>query len=250
MKTKIAFGAALLAATLTFGCGNDDEDFFDTPPPQTLLRAVHAAAFAGNIDVYIDGELVASNVPYRAASQFFTPLVGNASLVITQAGNSNQVLFSSTPGLDINFDYTAILLSGAVANTATGVFVVDDDTQPSIQGAEFHFVNGFQSAGNVDIYIYPANTQRPAAPNVANLGFANVANPIELGGGNYQVLVTRAGNPNNVLFFQDQVSLDPGQDYIFIVEPAQGNNNSAAEILSVTQQSNTFVIPSDAFLIP
>jgi hypothetical protein len=247
MRTKTVFGAALVAATLTLGCG-DDEDFFDTPPPQTLLRAVHGAPLAGNIDVYIDGELVGANVPYRAASEYFTPLVGNASLVITQAGNSNQVLFSSTPGLDINFDYTAILLSGAVANTATGVFVVDDDTQPSFQGTEFHLVNGFENAGNVDVYIYPANTQRPATPTVGNLAFANVAAPQQLAGGNYQVQITRAGNPANVLFFQDQVSLDAGQDYIFVVEPAQGNNGEA-EILSVTGQSDTFVIPSDAFLL-
>lgn len=247
MKSKIAFGAVLLCSTFLMGCG-DDEEFFVDQLPQTLLRGVNAAALTGNVDVFVNGNIIAANVPYRSATQFFTPTVGNANVVITRAGNPNQVLFTANPGLALNENYTAVLLSSADGNSATGVFVVDDDSQPSIQGAELHLINGFQQAGNVDVYVFPVGSARPATPTVANLAFGNVANPFQIAGGNFQVLVTAAGNVNNVLLSQDSTSFQTGQDLILVVEPSEPNDFGAAEILGITEQSTTFVIDSDQLM--
>lgn len=247
MKTKIAFGALLLAANFLIGCGDDNDDIVFNPPQQSLFRSVHGAALTGNIDVYVNGNLVGSNISYPSATQFFTPSAGNNNIVVTAAGNPNQVLFTANPGLDVNQNYTAILLSNAAAASATAVFVVDDNLPGSATGAELHLINGFQNAGNVNVFITPVGSQQSNTPT-RTVPFATIGEPLQLAAGTYQVFVT---SPTlGPIFQQDSVTVSNGEDLILVLEPQTGNtNNAAAEILAVDEESQTAIIESDPFML-
>jgi hypothetical protein len=251
MKTKLAFGALLLAANFLIGCGDDNDDIvFNPPQQQSRFRSVNAAALSGNIDVYVNGNLVGTNIPYTSATQFFTPNAGNNNIVVTATGNPNQVLATANPGLDVNQNYTGILLSNAAAASATAVFVADDNQPASTTSAELHLINGFQNAGDARVFIVPVGQSIDFDNPTRTVPFATVAEPLQLTAGNYQVFVTSQAL-GGLIFVQDSVTVTNGEDLILVLEPQTGAtvSNAAAEVLAINEQSVTSIIESDPILL-
>lgn len=257
MKSKIVLGAALLAATTLVGCGNDETT---TDQNLTTFRAAHAASGAGNVDVYVDGNLLASNIPYTTISQTVNPVAGDHQVTITPAGNPGQLLLDSVVTLGTAFSYTGLALNGGV-NIITGVLVAHNTLVSPNPGNLFgQFVNGAQATGNVDIYVYPAGTTQPSVPTVSNLPFGtqfpgdvSIQNPPELFGGNNSIVITQAGNPGNVLYSRSSANLAANERYVFVVEPrsqgtaAQGN----LEVLVLPSTGNNgFIIAGDDLVVP
>lgn len=85
------------------------------------IRVVHAAPTAGNVDVYITTPTAsltaetpdASNVPFRAASGYFTLGVGTHRVRLTPAGTKTVSLDVSTPSLTKGQIRTVVALDKA-----------------------------------------------------------------------------------------------------------------------------------------
>lgn len=65
-----------------------------TVPPtgDARLRIVHAAPDASNVDVLIDGQVVASNVAYGKIGSYLNVTAGNRTVQINQAGTSTALV--------------------------------------------------------------------------------------------------------------------------------------------------------------
>ena len=59
---RIGFLGLMAAVALTAACSDSN----DSSTPQAQLRVVHASPDAPNVDVYLDGSKVLTNVPYLA----------------------------------------------------------------------------------------------------------------------------------------------------------------------------------------
>ncbi|MFW5919499.1 MAG: DUF4397 domain-containing protein, partial [Halanaeroarchaeum sp.] len=59
----------------------------------TYLRVVHASPDAPQVDVYLDGEPLATNVSVRNATEYTSVTAGVHNLTLTVAGSPDEVVF-------------------------------------------------------------------------------------------------------------------------------------------------------------
>ena len=115
-----------LLLPLTFvalvGCGSSGDDDITF-----RLRAVHASPDAGPVDIYISGaaELVLSNVPYGAASDFINAPQGTYNIAIRGAGadpSSAPVFAENGIDLSANERTVTVIAAGFVSGGADDGF--------------------------------------------------------------------------------------------------------------------------------
>src|SRR3990167_7395891 len=79
------------------------------------VRLVHAVAKGPNVDIYIDNNLEASNVPYTTVSNYLTINDGNNVDFEVRVASSSDVLLSDTIDINNN-EYYTVIVSGLLSN--------------------------------------------------------------------------------------------------------------------------------------
>lgn len=87
-------------------------------------RVIHVAAGFPAIDVYIDGQLAAADLPYGEASAFFRLPAGEAELLATVAGTASQLMLQP-----VNLDSGASAIALA-ANANRPARIIPEDLSP------------------------------------------------------------------------------------------------------------------------
>ncbi|MGI9265221.1 MAG: DUF4397 domain-containing protein, partial [Gammaproteobacteria bacterium] len=169
----------------------------DTPAG---IRLIHAAPSEGEVDVYLNEDFdnpLATDVPYTEPSAYGPIEPGEVDLIVTEAGNPDNILFSDPFG----FDATSILLENDgcynfklnVANTLTPlltVAAVDDacgvesDRDPTeVYGVEFFVRGSFNGDAdppsavtrfeNMGGNIYESEFELPGSPELMTFRVAS-----------------------------------------------------------------------------
>jgi NADH-quinone oxidoreductase subunit J len=97
----LAIPATLLSLAflvITYLAIRDGKIDLNPPTPSaTLLRVIHAAPYAGPVDVYANGELFASDVNFGEATDFKAIAPGEYSLTLNPAGTDTPIQLVSMP---------------------------------------------------------------------------------------------------------------------------------------------------------
>lgn len=99
--------ALIFFVTAAIGIGQGQVDNIQAPPGEPLLRVANFAPEAGLVDVYANGELIASNLDYGNSSGYETLPAGEYNLALFTAGTQDALL-ATTVTLDRGFTGTAI----------------------------------------------------------------------------------------------------------------------------------------------
>jgi hypothetical protein len=175
------------------------QDLVGTETPAGI-RLIHAAPSEAGVDVYLDEDFdnpLATDLPYTQPSAYGPIAPGEVDLIVTEAGNPDNVLFSDPFG----FDATSILLENDgcynfklnVANSLTPlltVAAVDDncgiesDRDPTeVYGVEFFVRGSFNGDAdppaaitrfeNMGGDIYEAEFELPGSPELMTFRVAS-----------------------------------------------------------------------------
>ena len=175
----------LAAAFVMSACGGGDSN----TAPQTRLRVLHASPDAPNVDVYVDGTKVLSNVPYPALSQYLSLPAGQHRIQVNAAGTTTTVIDAS-PSLGANAAYTAIA-AGFLANIEP--LLATDETAAAATGqARLRVIHASPDAGPVDILV---NGQIV----LSNVPFGAISNYLSVPAGTYTVQVNAAGTSTTAI---------------------------------------------------
>ncbi|SDD55256.1 protein of unknown function [Cupriavidus sp. YR651] len=186
----------LLSTVSVTGCGGDDDG-----PAAARLRVLHASPDAPNVDVFVDGGKVLSNVPYPTVSNYLNVSPGTHRITVNAAGTSTTVLDVS-PNLGSGAAYTAIA-ANFVANIQ--MLLATDRITPAASGqASARVVHAAPDAGPVDIVI---NGQKA----LANVPFGAISDYLNLAPGNYIVQVNAAGTSTTAI--QSVLAVSAGTNY-------------------------------------
>lgn len=87
------------------------------PSGQGRVRVIHAAPDAGPVDIFVNGQMVLSNVPFRAISSYFALPAGTYTVQVNLTGTSTTAIQANlTLAAGVNYSAVAI---GSVKTAAT-----------------------------------------------------------------------------------------------------------------------------------
>jgi hypothetical protein len=180
MKQKSFFAVAIaILAGLSFACndstvspvspstenlvnpGNLVEGSSGALRPQTgsgsvNLRVAHLSTDAPPVDVWVNGQVVLSGVPYKAVSDYLSLDSGEYRIQVTPAGATQPVVIDATLALEAGRNYTVaavgFLSSDSNASTSLMPFVLLDD-RSTRSGARIRFVHTSADTGAVDVAV-------------------------------------------------------------------------------------------------
>ena len=138
-----------------------DDGMEDEPADETedeteadaALRVTHLSPDAPNVDVYVDGDAVLEDVPFRAASDYLELPAGEYDVMITAAGDADTVVFDETLALSDDEFTAAAVGELAEENQPFGVEVYEDDVSDPGEMARVRLVHASPDAPNVDVTV-------------------------------------------------------------------------------------------------
>ncbi|MCU4972910.1 DUF4397 domain-containing protein [Halobacteria archaeon AArc-m2/3/4] len=131
-----------------------DADWSDTDGTKTAdLRVAHLSPDAPNVDVFVDGDAVLEDVPFRAVSDYLELDVGHYDVMVTAAGDADTVVFDETLELEAA-SYSAVALGElADENQPFAVEAFGDDRSDPGEMARVRLVHASPDAPAVDVTV-------------------------------------------------------------------------------------------------
>ncbi len=192
---------------------------------EAQLRFVHAIPGASAVDVYVDGQLAASNLSYGTASTYVGVTASAHQVSVMQAGSAST-LWTQDISAGAGTSFTLIASSASQA-----VFTVyQDDVNPLALGkARFTAVHAIAGGAAVDVILADG---RPVIPG---LQFDQPYGTLDLPVMSYDLAVVPAGGAiGDALVPAQSYSLNSGTSYVLVV---YGTADAAqALLLSATTQ--------------
>lgn len=150
----LAFGTLLLALISAVFITDQNVSADTTAPPgEARVRVAHASPDAPNVDVWIDGSVALTNVPFAQVSDYAVLSASSHLIQVepTGSGGTGPFVISATVALAADTDYTV----AAVDELASiePLVLTDDNTIPAANQAHVRFVHASPDAPAVDITL-------------------------------------------------------------------------------------------------
>ena len=171
---------------------------------EAFVRVVHASPDAPNVDVWVDGETVLTDVPFTAVSDYLALPAGTYNVQVTATGSTDPVIDADLT-FEASTSYT-VAATGLLADiTAT---VLTDDRLPADGQAKLRVFHASPSAPTeVDVAVTdgPILVEALAYPDASYL---------TVDAGTYPLEIRAAGDENATLMLE--ATLEAGQNYTAI----------------------------------
>jgi hypothetical protein len=161
-------------------------------PDDAGLRVVHASPDAPNVDVYLDGKRVLSDVPFGTLSGFLDVPPGTYEATITAAGDPDTVAFEGEVTLEPDTDYTVTALGELTEETFEPLVTVEDDSPLKDDEARVRLIHASPDAPAVDVTVGDGETTL-----FDDVSFGEASDYVTVAAGDYDLEVRPAdgGDP-------------------------------------------------------
>ena len=172
---------------------------------EAFVRVVHASPDAPNVDVWVDGETVLTDVPFTAVSDYLALPAGTYNVQVTATGSTDPVIDADLT-LEASTSYT-VAATGLLADiTAT---VLTDDRMPADGQAKLRVFHASPSAPpEVDVAV----TDGPIL--VEALAYPDATGYLTVDAGTYPLEIRAVGDESAALTLE--ATLEAGQNYTAI----------------------------------
>jgi hypothetical protein len=188
---------------------------------EAFVRVVHASPDAPNVDVWVDGETVLTDVPFTAVSDYLPLPAGTYNVQVTATGSTDAVIDADLT-LEAGTSYT-VAATGLLADIAP--VVLADDRMPADGQAKLRVFHASPSApASVDVAV----TDGPVL--VESLAFGEATNYVSVDPGTYPLQVRAAGEPEAALSFE--ATLAAGGNYTAI---AMDGGDAGVQVIIATE---------------
>jgi hypothetical protein len=195
-------------------------DPVEQPPTEfAKLRTLNASPDGPNINVIVGTTAIASDTDFMGASGVGSGPPSSQPISVEAVMPDGDVEIIAEPPIALFVDtVTTAVVSGPDGAQVLSVFVQDDDGV-SAGSAKVFVVHADAGVGAVDFYIVAPNADLDAsAPVAADIDYEESGAPAEMAAGAYEIVVTGAGVPGDVLYNQF-ISLVDGDDLTMAIVP-------------------------------
>jgi len=194
MMSVILLGVVLLAPTLAFADGH-----------ATLVRVVHLSPDAPAVDVWLDGGIVLSDVPYKTVSSYLELPSGSRRVQVTPAGETKPVVIDAMVEFESDKAYT-VAATGFLGEDDLLPLVLVDDRFTMVSEAKIRFVHTSPDAPAVDV------GQSDGSVVFGDIAFRKSSTYAQLPAASYDLEVRVAGTMDIALSVPG-VTLEEGTNY-------------------------------------
>jgi hypothetical protein len=201
---------------------------------EAFVRVVHASPDAPNVDVWVDGETVLTDVPFTAVSDYLTLPAGTYNVQVSATGTTDAVIDADLT-LEAGTSYT-VAATGLLADITATVLV--DDRTPADGQAKLRVFHASPSApAEVDVAV----TDGPIL--VEGLAYPEATDYLAVDPGTYPLEIRAAGDAAAALTLE--ATLEAGQNYTAI---AMDDPDAGVQVIVATEAMAE--LPSTAMPLP
>lgn len=188
---------------------------------EAFVRVVHASPDAPNVDVWVDGETVLTDVPFAAVSDYLALPAGTYNVQVSATGSTDAVIDADLT-LEAGMSYT-VAATGLLADiTAT---VLTDDRMPADGQAKLRVFHASPGApASVDLAV----TDGPTL--VEALAYGEATDYLSVDAGTYPLEIRAAGEAEAALALE--ATLAAGQNYTAI---AMDGGDAGVQVIIATE---------------
>jgi len=194
MMSVILLGLVLLAPTVAFADGH-----------ATLVRVAHLSPDAPAVDVWLDGGIVLSDVPYKTVSSYLELPSGSRRVQVTPAGETKPVVIDAMVEFESDKAYT-VAATGFLGEDDLLPLVLVDDRFTMVSEAKIRFVHTSPDAPAVDV------GQSDGSVVFGDVAFRKSSTYAQLPAASYDLEVRAAGTMDIALSVPG-VTLEEGTNY-------------------------------------
>ena len=144
------------------------------PRVETSVRILHAVPKAPNVDVYLNGSLLTSNLAFGKISKYTVLSPGEYEFQLFRAGTYDKPLLTQTVQLIANANYTVSIVT--LAN-ALYLFRLKDDNVPVTKSQAFlRFINLSSNAPLLSLALPNGVTLFNEAEYLENINIEKIEN--------------------------------------------------------------------------
>jgi len=230
----LAFALALGAlATFAIGCGASHSN----------MRFVHASPDAPNVDLAVDGKIVATNLPFGTVfpgSSYLTISAGGRLIEVRPTGAVNDLVDASNVTFSTHQQYT-VFFTGLVTQppspppcpmtppppNQTVNLVTDDNSAPQSGEIKLRVFHGSPCApANLDIYIVAPGTDiTNLSPTIPGLPYQQASSYQNVAPTSNEVIMTATGDPTKFRLVDQTYTLTAGQIRTLVVLDVTGGGS-------------------------
>lgn len=151
-------GVAAIAGADDHQSDSDDSKSTDGDSDTAKVRVAHASPDAPNVDVWVDGSKVLSDVPFTAVSDYLDVPTGTRTVTITAAGDPSTVAFEGDLTLEA-MTYTVAAVGELTSDDSEfKPWVLEDDTSTTDGKARVRLAHAAPDAPAVDVTVMDGET--------------------------------------------------------------------------------------------
>jgi len=202
----------------------------------SAVQVLHASPDAPAVNVLVDGAAAISDLDYGHGSGSTLLAPGSHSVAVQAQvpGTPATVIGPTDLMLDASTQYI-VIAEGAVANLGPVIFT--RPLAPVASGqARVQVFHAAPNAPAVDVYVTAPGASLDGVQPLGSFSFQGTIGPASVPAGSYEIRVTVAGNPSQVVFDSGSVALAAGADLLIAAEQNVGPG-SAPVTLAVTDAS-------------
>ena len=178
---------------------------------EAQVRVAHLAPDAPNVDVYVNGEPVLTDVPYTTVSDYLSLPAGTQQVTVYATGDTASPVIDAPVDIAAGGAYTVAAV-GLVADGSLTAQVYEDDLRsPASGNAKVRVVHASPDAGPVDV------VPRGGQALVSGLTFPEASPYAEVPAGAYTLDVNAAGTSKTALTVPDATLASGGVYSAFAV---------------------------------
>ncbi len=179
------------------------------PDMKGKMRLLHAAAGAKAIDIYVDGNILATNLDFGEITSYQDISPGKHEFKIFAAGKSTNPLFTDTYEIIPN---EIVTMSAVLLESTLTLFALKDNPPKGIQSlAYLRFINFSPNSPLLTLSLPGGDTLFNGVEYLETTGF------YPLSAGLYNFIMTATNDPSFKKFIND-IQLEPDSDHtIFVI---------------------------------
>jgi hypothetical protein len=218
---------------------------------QAQVRVAHLAPDAPNVDVYVNGDPVLTDVPYTTVSDYLSLPAGTQQVTVYATGDTTSPVIDTPVQLAAGGAYTVAAVGLVADDSLTAQVYQDDLRDPASGNAKVRVVHASPDAGPVDVI------PRGGQALVEGLTFPEASPYAEVPAGSYTLDVNAAGTKKTALTVPD-ASLASGGVYsafavgttfadslnVLLVQDNASGSASAGASASASASASSMTSPS------